>query len=173
MIKIAIVGPESTGKSVLAHALSEHFGGCVVNEYARNYVEQLNRPYTYADVCAIARHQIEEQKQISKNQENTIVFFDTDLIITKVWFEHCYQKLPTFFEKAFAESYFDFYLLCAPDLIWIPDSVREHGHDRAYFFEWYKNEIEKKNIAFATVSGQDEHRTNCAIEAIEKFLEQK
>jgi NadR type nicotinamide-nucleotide adenylyltransferase len=173
MIKIAIIGPESTGKSVLAEALREHFGGCVVKEYARKYVEELGRAYTYEDVCSIAKHQIKEQKQMIEQNEFAYAFFDTELIITKVWFEYCYKKLPTFFEEAFEKPYFDFYLLCSPDLEWIPDAVREHGHDRDYFFEWYKNEIINKNTAFEIVSGQGEKRTSNAIAAINNFLRTK
>lgn len=173
MIKIAIIGPESTGKSVLCESLSEHYSGHIVKEYARKYVEELGRAYTYDDVCAIAKHQIDEQIAIEKQSDVKFVFFDTELIITKVWFEYCYKKLPDFFEAAFAKPYFDFYLLCSPDLEWIPDAVREHGHDRDYFFEWYKKEIINKNIAYAIVSGKGQSRTKCAIDAINMFLETK
>ena len=78
MIKIAIIGPESTGKTELARQLAEYFKAPWVPEYAREYVENLKVPYTYEDVCNIALKQIEEEKfyeNISTNEQ--FVFFET------------------------------------------------------------------------------------------------
>ena len=57
MNRILITGPESTGKTELAYYLSRHTGGRVVPEYARKYVQNLQRPYTYEDVLTIAERQ--------------------------------------------------------------------------------------------------------------------
>ncbi|MBP6609823.1 MAG: ATP-binding protein [Paludibacter sp.] len=168
MLKIAIVGPESTGKSELSKALAAHYGGVFVPEYARSYVEQLDREYNWDDVCQIARKQIEEQAVYLNSACNQpIVFFDTELIITKVWLEHCYQQVPEFVEHNISSGYYDFYLLCYPDLPWVYDPVREHGGDeRMYFFQWYKREIEKTGIAYAIIKGEGENRAVSAINEI-------
>jgi hypothetical protein len=50
--KIAIVGPESTGKSTLARQLASHFNTLWVPEFARKYIDQLNRPYQQADLLS-------------------------------------------------------------------------------------------------------------------------
>ena len=55
---IALIGPESTGKTALCRALSTHYNCPWLEEYARTYVEQLQREYTYADVEQIARYQV-------------------------------------------------------------------------------------------------------------------
>ncbi len=170
MLKIAIVGPESTGKSELSVALANHFGCDFVPEYAREYVENLGREYNYDDVCNIARKQIEQQDFYLNNAENKFVFFDTELIITKVWFEFCYQRVPDFLNNRITENYFDFYLLCYPDLAWVADPVREHGGDeRLYFYEWYKREIEKTGKPFAIVKGNGNKRLENALNAIADF----
>ena len=62
MISIGIIGPESTGKSTLAAYLANRYKGLLIPEYARTYMEQLNRPYTYEDVVAIAKHQITNEQ---------------------------------------------------------------------------------------------------------------
>jgi len=170
MIRIAIIGPESTGKSVLSQELASYFKGDWIPEYAREYIEQLDRPYNYNDVCEIAINQIQIQQIYLLKNSPEYVFFDTELIITKVWFEYCYKKIPDFLKDYLSKNYFDFYLLCAPDLPWIPDAVREHGTDREYFFDWYKNEIQKLGTTFYIVNGQGEKRTQNAIEAIRSAL---
>jgi NadR type nicotinamide-nucleotide adenylyltransferase len=167
MLKIALVGPESTGKSELSVALADFFKGEFVPEFARTYIEQLDRDYTMDDVCNIARKQIEEQDVCTQSDSLKPVFFDTELIITKVWFEYCYQQVPYFVAKRMSKNYFDFYLLCYPDLPWVPDTVREHGGDeRMFFYEWYKREIEKTGIPYAIIQGVGNERTENAIKAI-------
>jgi len=172
MLKIALIGPESTGKSELSVALATYFGGKYVPEFARTYIEQLDRNYNFEDVCIIARKQIEEQDFFIKNETTAPVFFDTELIITKVWFEYCYNKVPDFVTKRISEKYFDLYLLCYPDLPWVPDPVREHGGDeRLFFYEWYKREIDLTGTPYTIITGIGEARTNNAIKTINKLLE--
>lgn len=168
MLKVAILGPESTGKSALAIALANHYKAEWVPEYAREYVEKLTGPYTYDDICSIALKQIEQEEfynNASFSNKN-FVFFDTELIITKVWLEHKYNKVPPFITERIKKGYFDVYLLCAPDLAWEPDLVREHGSDREFFFDWYKKEIEKTGKPYFIVDGSGNKRTEKAIKGL-------
>ena len=167
MIKIAIIGPESTGKSELTRALSAHFQSPYVAEYAREYVEKLDRKYDFSDICNIAKKQIEQELFYEKKSDENaeFVFFDTDLIITKVWFEHCYGKIPDFLTERLKQRFFDFYLLCSPDLAWQADKVRENGNNRDFFFDWYKREIELLEKPYAIITGKNEARLQNAIEA--------
>jgi NadR type nicotinamide-nucleotide adenylyltransferase len=169
MYKIAILGPESTGKTALAKSLAEHFDAPWIPEYAREYVEKLINPYTYEDVCNIALKQIEQEIAFEQQNSKTenYVFFDTDLIITKVWFSYCFEKIPDFLNERMKTCFFDLYLLCAPDLTWEPDPVREHGNDREFFFDWYKKEIEQTGKPYAVITGTGKHRIQNAIDAIQ------
>ena len=154
MLKIAILGPESTGKTVLAEQLAVYFQSEWVPEYAREYIEKLTSPYEYDDICNIANKQIEKEKEVD-NQTSLAeyVFFDTELIITKVWFLYRFGKAPDFLTEQLNSGYFDLYLLCSPDLPWEPDPVREHGEDREFFFNWYKREIEQTGKPYVIVDG--------------------
>lgn len=166
MLKIAIIGPESTGKSELAKALAAHFKSPWIPEFAREYVENLARPYTFEDVCIIAKKQIEDEIHVEKDltSNSKYTFFDTDLIITKVWLSYCYDNIPSFINKRLEKGFIDIYLLCAPDIPWVADSVREHGSDRDFFFNWYKEEIIKLGKPFLIVEGDGEKRTQLAID---------
>ncbi len=167
MLKIAILGPESTGKTMLAHELANHFNAPWVPEYAREYVEKLSGPYTYDDVCHIARKQIEQEKETDILTTGTeYIFFDTDLIITKVWFMYRFGQVPDFLTEQLNTAFFDLYLLCLPDLPWEPDPVREHGEDREYFFNWYKKEIEQTGKPYVIVNGIGKQRLQNAINGI-------
>jgi len=168
MIKVAILGPESTGKSSLAKSLAEYFNTDWVPEYAREYVENLAGTYTYEDVCTIAKKQIEQEIKYKTDytEKNEYVFFDTELIITKVWFEYKFGLVPDFLNEQLATGFFDYYLLCAPDLPWIPDPVREHGNDREFFLNWYKKEIEQLEKPYSIITGIGNQRIENALEAL-------
>lgn len=146
MYRIGIIGPESTGKSTLAEYLAHRYEGVLVPEYAREYMENLapSYGYTYDDVVAIAKQQLSVLSSINSD----LVVFDTELIITKVWFLHKFGRCPDFVEQALRDYPMDVYLLCYPDLPWLPDPVRENPDIREYLFDWYEREIQALNIPY-------------------------
>jgi len=171
-IVVVITGPESCGKSTLADQLSQEFGGQWVPEYARKFVESLNRTYEYEDVEHIARYQYNEFVKLC-SKKNSLLFFDTYLIITKVWFTHVYSRYPLWLDRAIRQSKVDLFLLCTPELVWVSDSVRENGHLRDYLFEQYKKELEQYGFNYVVVSGEGEDRVLLAKDYINQLLKSK
>ena len=152
MFKVGIIGPESTGKSTLAQYLATRYEGLFVAEHARVYLEERARErgsayaYTREDVLRIAQYQVEQLRELSKQEG--VAFFDTELIITKVWLEHKYGECPAFVEEALHQYPMDVYLLCYPDLAWKPDPVRENPNIREYLFEWYEREVQALEVPY-------------------------
>jgi NadR type nicotinamide-nucleotide adenylyltransferase len=168
-IKIVITGAESTGKSILSEALADHYGTRWIPELARSFVETLGRHYTYSDIELIARWQIEEEKRISGSQK--MVFFDTWLIITKVWFEFVYGKSPDWLHEYIAGSSIDLFLLCDIDIPWEPDPVRENGGEsRIRLQKLYVEQLENYGFNYHLISGLGESRLQNAIDIIDSFL---
>ena len=119
-------------------------------EYARTYVERKGTTeVSFDELCHIARHQIEEMEQIAKSQE-PVVFFDTELIVTKVWFDYAFGRVPEWLEKAIKTYPMDVYLLTYPDLPWVADSARSNGSDaiRKELFDRYEAEIQALDIPY-------------------------
>ena len=154
MYKVGIIGPESTGKSTLATYLAHRYGGVLVSEYAREYMEKraCASAYTREDVINLAQFQVEQLCQLSERTKTdtpaNLVFFDTELIITKVWFLHKYGECPDFIEQALRQYPMDVYLLCYPDMPWQPDPVRENPNIREYLFDWYEREVQALSIPY-------------------------
>ena len=152
MFKVGIIGPESTGKSTLAQYLASRYEGLFVAEHARVYLEERARErgsayaYTREDVLRIAQYQVEQLRELSEQER--VAFFDTELIITKVWLEHKYGECPAFVEEALHQYPMDVYLLCYPDLAWEPDPVRENPNIREYLFEWYEREVQALEVPY-------------------------
>lgn len=166
ILKIGITGPESTGKSTLAAQLAAHYKTSWVPEYAREYLAQLNKPYTNADVEQIAAGQIARMNEALASAPD-IIFFDTELLVLKIWLEHAYGTCPDWIQQAVAQQNLDLYLLMNVDLPWEPDPQREHPHLRQFFYDWYKQELQNYQFTFAEISGSYETRLEQARQQIE------
>ena len=150
MYKVALIGPESSGKTTLARYLARRYNGLYVPEYAREYVERKGTTdVTWDELCDIAKHQIEEIKLIA-NSQKPIAFFDTELIVTKIWFEYAFGRVPEWLNEAILRYPMDVYLLTYPDLPWIPDPARSNGSDaiRLELFHRYESEIQAIDIPY-------------------------
>ena len=153
-MRIGIIGPESTGKSTLAKQLAEQFHGKLVPEYAREYIAQKGaKDVSYDELCEIAKHQIEELEVISR-QPSAVSFFDTELIVTKVWFDYAFGRIPEWLEDAIRKYPMNAYLLTVPDIPWIPDPTRYNGSDamRQELFERYESEIQALDIPYFIIT---------------------
>ncbi len=65
---ITIVGPESSGKTTLARQLAGYYTCPLVPEYAREYLERLDRPYSEEDLFLIAKGQLEGILEVLSRQ---------------------------------------------------------------------------------------------------------
>lgn len=146
--------------------LADHFGAPFLPEFAREYVESLERHYNYDDVEKIARQQIKQLDQI-KMQEPPLIFIDTWLIITKIWFEEVFNKVPGWLEPEIKKGGIDLFLICDTDLPWIPDNVRENGGERRnYLQQRYIESVEHYGFSYAIISGRNNARYRNAVSAL-------
>ena len=171
-IRIILSGPESTAKSTLAKEISDYFKGQFIPEYAREYIQNLNRPYSYDDVLHIAQHQIEELK-LAEELDVPCLIYDTGLIITKIWLQVKYNKVPDFIDQGLKMYPADYYLLCYPDIEWVPDPLRENRDARPELFNDYKDEIERLKIPYSIVRGKGADRLKNAVSSLEDFFNEK
>ena len=84
MIEIIITGPECSGKTTLCEILANHFKNPFSKEYARKYLNSLDRNYIQKDLVKIAKKQLQSEK----NQK----ILDTDLITIKIWSNYKYGE---------------------------------------------------------------------------------
>ena len=164
MLKIIVTGPESSGKTTLCKALSEHYNLPFTKEFAREYLTDLGKNYLQEDLLEIAKGQLVNEQLINNNQQ--ISLHDTDLITLKIWSDYKYGNCNNWIleqiEKQKVEN--RFYLLCKPDLKWNYDPLRENPTDRNELLEIYKQELENLGHKFLIIKGED--RNEQAIEIL-------
>ena len=168
MIKIAITGPESTGKTSLAQNLAQEFDTLCTSEFARNYLDEINRPYEFEDIEIIAKNQRKLEDELFP-KANKILFCDTDILVTKIWSEFVFKKCDPWIIQKFEANDYDLYLLCNIDIVWEYDPQREHPHKRQELFDIYKNTLDASKFPYKIVNETGNQRTQNAIKAIQKY----
>tara|TARA_B100001093_G_scaffold230004_1_gene220518 strand:- start:235 stop:783 length:549 start_codon:yes stop_codon:yes gene_type:complete len=125
VIRIAVTGVESTGKSTLTEALSAQLGGVAVHECARYDAEVIGGKATLATLERLAREQAQAcEAAVMQAIANgaACVISDTDALVLKLWGEQAYDQRPVGLERL--EKWSDLTLLCAPTIPWEADSLR-------------------------------------------------
>ena len=171
VIKIAIIGAESTGKTWLCEALAKHYNTIWVPEYAREYFDDSDiYNYTLDDLVIIAEKQIERERQL-ESKANRFLFCDTTLITLKIWAELEFKTTPPFIEEHLHKIKYAYYLVTDNQMPWVADKLRENKHSRERLFKMNLEEVNKLDIAYFIVSGANNERLVNAIAEINKIFE--
>lgn len=167
-MKIAITGPESTGKTILAKDLAKEFNTVWIPEFAREYLGRKDGKYNFEDIEIIAR---EQEKTWQNYLENELVFFDTEFTVLKIWSEVKYKKVAPYIINSLENQNFDHYFLCDPKGVkWEDDPLREHPERREELFELYLRVMHSNNRNFTVLSGDWDTRLNKAIKVVKNLL---
>jgi NadR type nicotinamide-nucleotide adenylyltransferase len=169
ILKIAVVGPESTGKSTMSEYLAEHYQTVWVPEYARGYCEALTAPPTWQDEINMFYGQVAlEEEYLPK--ANKILICDTTFITVKIWSDYTFGRSPQEVLDELPKHPYDLYLLLNIDLPWEEDPLRDFPHMREHFMEvWYK-ELDELKANYALITGTGPGRYQNAVKAVDRFL---
>lgn len=170
--RIAIVGPESTGKTTLSEILAKHYQTLYVPEFCREYLLNINRNYEYEDLVEIAKGQIELEDKMSQ-KANKLLICDTNLLVIKIWSEFAYKKCDPWILEQVEKRKYELSFLTYYDIPWTPDPLREHPYMRAELFEIYNNELKKLNIDYKIIKGDYTERKNLSVTLIDELIEIK
>lgn len=163
--KIAIIGPESTGKTYLAAQLASYYKCYWVPEYAREYLKNLKLPYTQNDIEKIAKGQIDYEDVLTQESKKLLIC-DTNLITIKIWLEHKYNGCPQWIEDEILNRKYTLHLLSYPDIPYEEDPLREHRELSDYFFKKYKTLLNRYQFPYVIIDGDYHSRMKKAVNAI-------
>lgn len=161
MLRIGITGPESAGKTSLAIALASYFGTSYVPEYARFYLQNQVFNYTVEDLEHITQSQLDWHER-SVQLGLPILIQDSEFAVMQVWMEERFKQCSLEIEAARRRTPFDHYLLCAPDLAWSYDPLRENPNDRWRLFERYVSLLQTWDVSYTLIEGEGQARIDAA-----------
>ena len=169
IIKIAVVGPESTGKSTMSAFLAEHYHTVWVPEYAREYCEKLTEPPSWQDEINMFYGQLAlEQEYLPK--ANKILICDTTFITVKIWSDQIFGQSPQQVLDALPDYHYDLYLLLDIDLPWQDDPLRDFPTMREHFMQVWHNELKALSANYTVISGTGQDRYDSAVAAVDTLL---
>jgi NadR type nicotinamide-nucleotide adenylyltransferase len=169
--RIVVTGSESTGKTTLARSLAIRLSAPLVPEASRQYAEsptRATRPLTAADVEPIARLAL-QLADAGLATAPAVMVLDTDLISTVVYARHYYGQCAPWIEAAARERRGDLYLLCATDLPWVADGVRDRPEQRAELDTLFRRALDEFGCTVHEVAGSGSARERAALHAIAPF----
>lgn len=176
IIKIALFGPESTGKTTLAKQLAEQFKTAWVPEFARDYLQEkwdkTEQICDVDDMLPIAYGQTKLEND-ALSTANKFLFCDTNLLVTKVFSEVYYNFCNPKLDKAAIEHEYDLFFLTDIDVPWEKDDLRDKAEGRESVFAVFKRTLIDNNKPFITLSGDKDLRLCKAITIVNDLVKAK
>jgi NadR type nicotinamide-nucleotide adenylyltransferase len=169
IIKIAVVGPESTGKSTMSAYLANHYHTVWVPEYARAYCEKLNEPPTWQDEINMFYGQLALEKDYLPKASRLLIC-DTTFITVKIWSDEIFGRSPQEVIDELPRHPYDLYLLLDIDLPWQDDPLRDFPHKREHFMKVWHKELKDINANYVVISGVGADRYESAVKAIDSTI---
>jgi len=166
--RVAIVGPESTGKTTLARSLAETYRTVAVPERARFVATRQAGVLGYDDIAEIAAGQISSVTALEA-QANRLLFCDTNLRSIDLWSQRLFDRSPSWLsERAKTDDAYDLVLIMAPDVPFVGASHHDQPGPRRAFFESIIRAEMSSNVAI--IQGTWEERERLARNAVDALL---
>lgn len=178
--KIALIGPESTGKTTVAKFLSKHYNCPWVPEMAKDIIDNANGELKKEDILKIAHLQRACVDSVHA-QNPALCICDSDLNTTHWWAKTIHPDFADLKKlKSMSESEnYDLTLLFSPNTPWYPDTHRattvkqrqESDEFRLKCFNDLKNHLKKQNRNYLVIDCNLEDRANECVKQIDLYLD--
>lgn len=169
---VVLAGPESSGKSWLAAELQARFGGLMVGEYVRHFIDHHQRDTTLADIPAIARGQL-AWEDAARAEQPELLILDTHLLTNRLWSQTLFGDYPAWLDSELLARHYDLHLLLSPDDVeWTADGQRCQPElaDRQAFYHASLDWMHQHQQPVVVVGGDWEQRRNKAFDAVAHLL---
>lgn len=170
--RVALVGPESTGKSTLGRKLAERFSAYLVPEHAETMIAA-----GVADPGALTTRDFEDFARGRRASEETLagfggelLFCDSDALTTRLYAERLLAACPAWIEKEAATSQYDLTFLFAPDVPWLDDRHRVDREGREAFFARMEELLRGQGRRTVVLTGDWRAREELATTACARLL---
>ncbi|MBX8607463.1 AAA family ATPase [Pseudomonas capsici] len=169
---LVLAGPESSGKSWLSGEIHKRFGGLLVGEYVRHFIEEKGRDTVYSDIPDIARGQL-AREDAARATAPPLLILDTHLLSNMLWSKTLFGDCPQWIEQQLLSRHYDLHLLLSPEGVdWISDGQRCQPQlsERQAFFEDSRQWLERHEQNYQVIGGNWEARREQALKTVTQLL---
>ncbi|MET0635174.1 MAG: AAA family ATPase [Chitinophagaceae bacterium] len=168
LLKVVILGTESTGKTTLGKKLADHFGCNFVSEAGREIVQD-SRKFEFSDLVRIAE---EHAERIEKTEltNSPLVMIDTDIHITKSYARFAFGRELIVGEHIYRANKASLYLYLSNDAEYIQDGTRLNKESRDKLDTFHRQVLKDHHINYVEISGDWSTRFEDAKTRIQKLL---
>ncbi|MDD1013837.1 AAA family ATPase [Pseudomonas rubra] len=170
---LVLTGPESSGKSWLGNEIRLHFGGELVGEYVRHFIDEQARDTCYADIPAIAHGQL-AWEDAARARRPRLLILDTHLLSNMLWSRTLFGDCPAWLEDALLTRNYDLHLLLSPESVgWHDDGQRCQPQlaERQAFFQATAAWLTLHRQPCQVLQGDWQQRKQAAFTAVARLLE--
>jgi HTH-type transcriptional regulator, transcriptional repressor of NAD biosynthesis genes len=171
VIKIVILGTESTGKTILSEKLVKHYNCSEVKEAGRDLIANSNL-FEFDDLHLVAS---EHAKRINQKiyGESPLIIIDTGIHTTISYAKFIFNKELKADYEIYKTNKADLYLYLNNDVEYEQDGTRLSESDRNLLDKSNRNILKEKNIKFVEIKGDWEQRLEKALKEIDQIIKKK
>jgi HTH-type transcriptional regulator, transcriptional repressor of NAD biosynthesis genes len=165
--RVVVLGGESTGKTTLCEALATKLQTTWVPEYGRDLWVEKNGQLDFSDMLNIGRQQISNEDEMA-NTANRWLICDTSPLTTMFYSAALFGAVDPELAQL-ATKYYDYALLCKPDIAFVQDGTRQDSAFRDRQHEWYCERVAALGMPHLLVSGMLGDRLENAVSVLEEY----
>jgi len=166
-------GPESTGTTTLARALSDHYRLPQVPEFGRQWSRQrpggLDAAWASVEFDLVARVQAQWEDEAAALTARPLLITDTDVLATSLWHERYMGSRSASVEALAASRRPDLYLLTGDEIPFVQDGLRDGEHIRHDMQESFRRTLAAGPVPWVELQGSHEERMAEAIALIDEL----
>jgi NadR type nicotinamide-nucleotide adenylyltransferase len=164
VLRIALLGGESSGKTTLASGLAERFRTVWVPEFGRELWERQGGTGSETDLLTIAEVQAAREDE-ALTLARAYLFCDTTPLTTAGYGLWTFGRIDPVLGRLAKRAY-DGVILCLPDIPFVQDGARRDTAFRTQQHEWYRQQLREVGSPVLEVGGSIEQR----IAEVERWL---
>ena len=169
MLTVAVLGAESTGKTSLVRAMSQHLQGqgaqvVVIEEVLRQWCEDHHRTPRADEQAGIVQTQI---ALVDATAACDYLLCDTTPLMTAIYSDLLFDDASLYPQAVQQQRRYAVNLVTEPDLLWQPDGLQRDGiaaQQRVH--QRLRDVLRRYAIPRFWVSGSGAARLGCALEAL-------